>query len=62
MMGTVGELPKEPAQPVKFLEDMSDHQIAKAVFLLKIAQNPCRVGEYGQYVLHECNGTMSESH
>jgi hypothetical protein len=36
MMGTVGELPKAPQQPVLFMEDMTDAQITQAVlrFLL----------------------------
>lgn len=31
MMGTAGELPKAPAQPVKFLEDMTNAEVAEAV-------------------------------
>ncbi|KAI8910872.1 hypothetical protein EDD86DRAFT_189502, partial [Gorgonomyces haynaldii] len=33
MMGTVGELPKEPPKPTQFVEDMSDNQIAEALKL-----------------------------
>ncbi|KAI9088744.1 hypothetical protein DFS34DRAFT_421316 [Phlyctochytrium arcticum] len=33
MMGTAGELPKAPDQPIQFMEDMSDSQIAKALKL-----------------------------
>lgn len=29
MLGTAGELPQAPAEPVKFLEDMTDNQIAQ---------------------------------
>ncbi|PIA16187.1 cysteine proteinase [Coemansia reversa NRRL 1564] len=31
MMGTVGELPKPPSQPVKFVEDMSENEVAQAL-------------------------------
>ena len=31
MMGTAGELPKAPEVPVKFMEDMTETQLAKAV-------------------------------
>ncbi|KAL1928924.1 hypothetical protein VTP01DRAFT_1983 [Rhizomucor pusillus] len=31
MMGTAGELPKAPAQPVKFLEDMTNAEVAEAL-------------------------------
>ncbi|KAJ2761762.1 deubiquitinating enzyme [Coemansia sp. BCRC 34490] len=31
MMGTVGELPKAPVQPVKFVEDMSEAEMAQAL-------------------------------
>ena len=31
MMGTVGELPKEPEKPTVFLEDMTDSQLAEVV-------------------------------
>jgi ubiquitin carboxyl-terminal hydrolase 14 len=31
MMGTAGELPKEPVQPTKFLEDMTDAEVSEAV-------------------------------
>lgn len=31
MMGTVGELPKEPEKPIVFLEDMTDSQLAEVV-------------------------------
>ena len=31
MMGTVGELPKEPTQKVVFLEDLSEKEISKAL-------------------------------
>ncbi|KAJ2655880.1 deubiquitinating enzyme, partial [Coemansia sp. RSA 1200] len=31
MMGTVGELPKAPLQPVKFVEDMSEAEMAQAL-------------------------------
>ncbi|KAI8323648.1 cysteine proteinase [Martensiomyces pterosporus] len=31
MMGTVGELPKAPPKPVKFVEDMSENEVAQAL-------------------------------
>ncbi|KAJ2083098.1 deubiquitinating enzyme [Coemansia sp. RSA 988] len=31
MMGSVGELPKPPSQPVKFVEDMSENEVAHAL-------------------------------
>ncbi|KAI9500148.1 hypothetical protein BX070DRAFT_67053 [Coemansia spiralis] len=31
MMGTVGELPKAPVQPVKFMEDMTESEMAQAL-------------------------------
>ncbi|KAI8888581.1 cysteine proteinase [Backusella circina FSU 941] len=31
MMGTAGELPKEPVKPVKFLEDMTDAEVSEAL-------------------------------
>lgn len=34
LMGTVGELPKAPEQKTVFLEDMTDTQLAEAVFFL----------------------------
>ncbi len=34
MMGTVGELPKEPAVKTQFVEDMTDAEISKAVSLV----------------------------
>lgn len=34
MMGTAGELAPEPVKVAQFLEDMTDNQIAKAVFYI----------------------------
>ena len=31
VIGTAGELPKPPAEPIKFLEDMDDTELADAV-------------------------------
>ncbi|KAJ2632828.1 deubiquitinating enzyme, partial [Coemansia sp. RSA 1694] len=31
MMGTAGELPKAPLQPVKFMEDMTENEVAQAL-------------------------------
>ncbi|KAJ2909039.1 deubiquitinating enzyme [Coemansia aciculifera] len=31
MMGTAGELPKAPSQPVKFMEDMTENEVAQAL-------------------------------
>jgi ubiquitin carboxyl-terminal hydrolase 14 len=31
VMGTAGELPKPPPNPVQFLEDMTDAEVAEAV-------------------------------
>ncbi|KAJ2315245.1 deubiquitinating enzyme [Coemansia sp. RSA 2705] len=31
MIGSVGELPKAPAQPIKFVEDMSENEVAQAL-------------------------------
>jgi hypothetical protein len=31
MMGTIGELPKEPENKTLFIEDMSDKQLAETV-------------------------------
>lgn len=31
VIGTAGELPKPPAEPIKFLEDMNDTELADAV-------------------------------
>ena len=33
MMGTAGELPKDPQQTVQFVEDMSDAELVKALKL-----------------------------
>jgi hypothetical protein len=30
-MGTAGEIPKAPTQPIVFLEDLDDQALAKAV-------------------------------
>jgi hypothetical protein len=34
MMGTVGELPKEPTVKTQFVEDMTDAEISKAVSVI----------------------------
>ena len=31
VVGAAGELPKPPAEPIKFLEDMNDTELADAV-------------------------------
>jgi hypothetical protein len=31
IVGAAGELPKPPAEPIKFLEDMNDTELADAV-------------------------------
>lgn len=31
VLGTAGELPQAPTQPVQFLEDMKDEDLAQAV-------------------------------
>lgn len=41
MLGTAGELPKAPEEPVKFIEDMSDHQIAR------VSKNPSGIVNLG---------------
>lgn len=66
MMGTAGELPKPPEQPIQFLEDMTEAQVAEAVrwdiqgtpYIDSgthdrfLARYPCRLGKLGQHLLY----------
>lgn len=36
IVGAAGELPKPPAEPIKFLEDMNDTELADAVGLVSL--------------------------
>ena len=36
IVGAAGELPKPPAEPIKFLEDMNDTELADAVRLMSL--------------------------
>ena len=36
IVGAAGELPKPPAEPIKFLEDMNDTELADAVGLMSL--------------------------
>lgn len=36
IVGAAGELPKPPAEPIKFLEDMDDTELADAVGLMSL--------------------------
>ena len=36
IVGAAGELPKPPAEPIKFLEDMNDTELADAVGLIPL--------------------------
>jgi ubiquitin carboxyl-terminal hydrolase 14 len=48
MMGTVGELLKEPAKKMKFVEDMTDAEVSKAVFpLLNQLKIPAGLANHG---------------
>jgi ubiquitin carboxyl-terminal hydrolase 14 len=40
IVGAAGELPKPPAEPIKFLEDMNDTELADAVGLIFLIRFP----------------------
>ncbi len=40
IVGAAGELPKPPAEPIKFLEDMNDTELADAVGLIVLIRFP----------------------
>ena len=62
IVGAAGELPKPPAEPIKFLEDMDDTELADAVgpislirfsiLIRALAWDACRVDEVRSHTLN----------
>lgn len=69
MMGSIGDLLKEPTDKQVFIEDLSDDQLSKGFYLFYYSgillfikvEIPCWAIQHGQYLLSECYGTMFEN-
>lgn len=63
VLGMAGELPQAPAQPVQFLEDMKDEDLAKAVRgVADAGESQGRPHEPRQYVLPELDAAGAALH